>query len=324
MKHHHKVIPLVIISSLTLTACGGGGGGSSAGGISYTGSTAQAVVTTTNARPISQDPVTSSSTGSSTGNVLGVVTESNATLSGAAAHRRAFSSVISHALVDASRQIKVTPDTFLPGVTKTAPIPVTCDSGSGSGSVSGDDVTGVVSGFMTMNQCLSSGSTLSGSITFSGKYDFSSDTISQLKMNFNNLSISDNIDNYTLSGEIDFDSISLSSNSINMLMNILLKDNKTNEVTKLENFRVNETDLITETKEILTGRLYDPTYGYGEVRTTMPLLTRNMDDWPYSGQFTFTGNHSALRATAISNTQYTLEVDADGDGVYETVTTETW
>jgi hypothetical protein len=304
---------------LLVASCGGGGDSSSAGGISYTGKTSQVVVTKTNAQPLSQDPLTSSNTGSSTGNILGVVTQSDTPTK-----RRAFSSVISHALVDASKQIKITPGTFLPGVTQTVTDALPCVSGNGSISVTGDDVTGVVSGSLTMNQCLSSGSTLSGSISFSGVYDFASDTISQIQMTFNNLSINDNTDDYTLSGEVDFDSLSLSSSSTNILMNILLKDNKTNEVVKLENFRVSATDLITETKEILTGRLYDPTYGYGDVRTITPLLTRNTDDWPYSGQLTFTGNHSSLRATAISNTQYILEVDADGDGIYETVTTESW
>ncbi|MBI3903996.1 MAG: hypothetical protein HY306_13810 [Nitrosomonadales bacterium] len=61
--------------------------------------------------------------------------------------------------------------------------------------------------------------------------------------------------------------------------------------------------------------------------TPSPLVGNfsNNPDNPVSGVFLVTGaNNSKLRMTAIDNISVQLEVDADGNGTYETSTTKTW
>ena len=75
----------------------------------------------------------------------------------------------------------------------------------------------------------------------------------------------------------------------------------------------------------ITGRYYHPQNGYVDIATIDALRINYSDQFPSSGQIIITGaSGSKARQTAISNTQYSLEVDADGDDIYETVTTENW
>jgi hypothetical protein len=49
------------------------------------------------------------------------------------------------------------------------------------------------------------------------------------------------------------------------------------------------------------------------------------DSYPHSGQMVLTGaNGSKVRITAQSNTQVLIELDADGNGIYETATNRAW
>lgn len=60
-------------------------------------------------------------------------------------------------------------------------------------------------------------------------------------------------------------------------------------------------------------------------RTITPMVRTGTNAYPSSGVVTATGaNNSRLRITAISATQATLEVDADGDGTYESSSTVNW
>ena len=65
--------------------------------------------------------------------------------------------------------------------------------------------------------------------------------------------------------------------------------------------------------------LYHPDYGYGDVVTVTPFFIATGDTFPSSGQLVVTGAaNSKARLTALSSTQFQVEVDADGDDIYET------
>lgn len=59
--------------------------------------------------------------------------------------------------------------------------------------------------------------------------------------------------------------------------------------------------------------------------TSTPFIRRAADAYPSSGVFMVTGGaNSAVKITALDNSQVTQELDADGDGVYEESTTKAW
>jgi hypothetical protein len=57
--------------------------------------------------------------------------------------------------------------------------------------------------------------------------------------------------------------------------------------------------------------------GYVLVRTLQPMLQYDVDTSPRSGQFEVVGRTGSLRATVLSTTQVRIDLDADGDGVFE-------
>jgi hypothetical protein len=59
--------------------------------------------------------------------------------------------------------------------------------------------------------------------------------------------------------------------------------------------------------------------------TTTPLVSRSNDQYPSGGVLEITGGgNSRLRMTALSNTQVKQELDANGDGTYESSSTVNW
>jgi hypothetical protein len=61
------------------------------------------------------------------------------------------------------------------------------------------------------------------------------------------------------------------------------------------------------------------------ISTPQPVVEGSGDSYPSSGQVIITGaSGSAVRATVLDNTQVRLELDANGDGTYESTSTVAW
>jgi hypothetical protein len=61
------------------------------------------------------------------------------------------------------------------------------------------------------------------------------------------------------------------------------------------------------------------------IATPQPLVEASSDTYPSSGQVILTGaSGSAVRATVLDNTQVKIELDANGDGTYESTSIVTW
>lgn len=59
--------------------------------------------------------------------------------------------------------------------------------------------------------------------------------------------------------------------------------------------------------------------------TTTTFVKNGIDAYPTSGVMVITGaNNGKLRVTALNNTQVTLELDGDGNGVYDPASTVNW
>lgn len=77
----------------------------------------------------------------------------------------------------------------------------------------------------------------------------------------------------------------------------------------------------------ITGTLASSGFGNRQVTLTtpQPLMIVGSDPYPRSGQLLARGSgNSAVRITVLNATQVRLELDADGDGSYETQVTKSW
>jgi hypothetical protein len=119
--------------------------------------------------------------------------------------------------------------------------------------------------------------------------------------------------------------ISGSEDAATIVMNVRLRNNNTEMVEWMNNVTISVIDMGSFVEMTLTGRYYHPEHGYVDIATIDALRINNSDQFPSSGQIIITGaSGSKARLTATSNTEYTLEVDADGDDIYEIGTTENW
>ena len=74
---------------------------------------------------------------------------------------------------------------------------------------------------------------------------------------------------------------------------------------------------------VLTGKYFDPDYGYVDITTPTPLKIYYVDVFPTEGIIILdganglVGGNTKARFTAINDTSYMVEADTTGDGAYD-------
>jgi len=299
--HKFSVVTTIL---LFLFGCGGGGGGDE--GVTYTGKTTPAVITDTNAKTLAEGVIG----GSSTGTAFGVVSDEQEvqpapTILNVA---RIFSGAVT--------QLDISPaSATLPGAIQTVKETETCqDSGSISINLKVDDITLDFNGTFNFINCAEGGTTINGKTTVSGSL-----STGVLNLAFDpKVTVSSGSESYTMSGTVN-----VSGDTI--VMNVRVRNSNTQMVEWLNNVTITATDNFSFVEMTITGRYYHPQHGYIDIVTIDALRINDFDQFPSSGQIIITGaSGSKARLTATSNTQYTLEVDPDGDDIYEPPTTENW
>jgi hypothetical protein len=300
----------VMVLFLYLIGCGGGGGGGDKG-VTYTGKTTPAVIDDTNANILAESAISGSSTGSSFVIARGQEAQPAPTILDVAR-------ILSNSLT----QINI----LLPSSDVAARIVNITDdlpcSGGGRIRVNMDidDITLDFTGNFNFFGCVEGDTTMNGSTGVNGT--FTGSGFSLLNFNFNPMTVDSGTESYTMSGTVQ---TSFSGSTATITMNVRSRNNNTQMVEWINNVTITATDFGSFVEMTITGRFYHPEHGYIDIVTTDPLGINNFDQFPSSGQIIITGDSgSKARLTATSNTQYTLEVDADGAGGYETITTENW
>ena len=102
---------------------------------------------------------------------------------------------------------------------------------------------------------------------------------------------------------------------------MMIQDGGTGRVCQVENYQMAITDWGSYAVFTISGRFYDPDYGYVDLTTPSPLFMGYYDDYPYAGQLVLTGENGTVgptsaRLTALSTTTCRVEADTDGDGTY--------
>lgn len=104
----------------------------------------------------------------------------------------------------------------------------------------------------------------------------------------------------------------------------VLRDNNTKLVYKTEKLVISLTAGVDYSDASISGRYYDPTYGYVDISTPTPLRINGTDYWPSSGVLKAAGNNDSASFTALSNTSYQLDIDTNNDGAADITTSGLW
>ncbi len=313
-----KIFVLFVFGVFLITGCGGSGGsgtGSTASSLSYTGSTSQAVVDNSNANDIASNAYQGGSSGFV---ALGTDLESpganslSSNRSGAPGYFR-----IATFLTDSvKRNISLADDGIHAQATKSI---TQTEVGTCGGSITidltGDTSTGTVSGTLAETNYCSYGTTGNGTITVTGTFDPISGNITKLTISTSSFSVKSGSDSFTMSGTM---TASFSGSTGTIVMNFLVQDNATLKVFKIENFNISAIYGVSFIDISMSGRFFDPDYGYVDISTPTAFTIANNATWPSAGVMILTGQNSGAKFSAISTSLYQIEVDADGNGTYET------
>ncbi len=322
----YKKFTTFAICALLLSACGGGGNGGSLnqrGGstgistaeIKYRGPTTPVVITATNAQEIAFGAYSNNEIP-----VIGFIFASENT------PEQADQNLRSPRITTTVQRLLKTVDRIDPATTSQNASARALDTesydgncgGTSSYSININDVTGEFTGNYTFRNYCEYGETINGTMSMSGSINSDTGVLGNVSLSFSSLTLSSSISNESLSinGRID---TNLSAVSIVSTVNMQMKDNVTNKTFLAENV-ITQSTFLDDAVEIQTsGRFYDSDYGYVDVTTPTPLLFAFPAEWPSSGEIIATGaNNSKVKLTAISSTTYNIEVDSDGDDLYET------
>ncbi len=125
--------------------------------------------------------------------------------------------------------------------------------------------------------------------------------------------------------------LGIGTNTETITANLVSLDNNTGEMTKTENLVfVNVYNNIFSQRPSprpLAGKFSIQVHGYVDITTPTPLVFGTLTQlFPDSGQMLLTGaaGNRSIRVTALSATLARLELDLDGDSVYENTATLKW
>ncbi|MDX1775865.1 MAG: hypothetical protein R3297_04735 [Desulfobulbales bacterium] len=181
---------------------------------------------------------------------------------------------------------------------------------------SGDDQTGEIEGTITFNNYCDAGITLNGIADIFMHIDLGSEDIYHYLITFTDLTARQEGYSSTIDGRIGAD---YTVYPYLTLLSYVVNDNLAGKSYWLK-------DLISEITEgfnyieiaAVTGRYYDPDYGYVEYSIEQPIRIYDDDAWPTSGIMLFWGSaDTKIRFTFLNEAEYLVEADTDGDGAYD-------
>ncbi len=331
------ILLLFILGSFfMISSCGGGGSGPGPGpgpgptGISYNGLTTQAFITTDNANKIF-DVIWNGGPSTSSGGPVSL---------SLTAPREASSEYLKYTGLITELKERAESD-FASFVARSKNIVLKTDINETEyGSVSGTlTITGsldpyTATGVLYMaytNYNNGDGYTYDGTVTFNvDAFDMTYGMITDGTMRFTSWTIKSANGNVSLSGSMRVQE-SLPSNSDTVTVNMDGLDNNTGDTFRFENFVVayyyNNILSPTSGSESLSGLVYVGAYGYVQVTTSSVLVySSTMQSCPDSGGpiILIGAGNSKAAVTSISTSYVKIEVDADGDAVFESQNFYEW
>lgn len=321
---------------LGLTACGGGGGGDS-GNTSVTPNNFPPQVALTYAGASTAAAVTAASAGTLASNVIGASTAAagSSLLNGVSAQAEATAAQPTGAVGVMRRLAQaIRPDALgRPGGSALAGAAVdqttACDSGTMH--ISGDlaaDNTGTLS--VAYNACRTGSDTLNGPASVRvNSYDQTNKLITDGVVSFTRVRFTGPGVNSDFTGTLA-SRVDVGNQTETLTQNLVTQDNSTQRMTRTQDLVVvNHFDSVTAPTfftQSVNGRVFDSAAGFVDVTSTTAPLTapwgplyfatraQSFPDW---GIIDVTGATGHVRITSFGIDLAKVQVDADGDGIFE-------
>jgi hypothetical protein len=309
---------------LTMNGCGGGGGGGGANsGITYTGITTPATITSLNAEEITLSTYSGGEVGTSlsTGAVYETKIDHPRCYQLVRALEKTIHDIDMHTSLDVieSGTIFSESDTVFGAC-----------GGDASHTFQIDDVTGEFSGNFNYYSYCSDGAVINGSTGISGTIDLETEEITHITYTFSSLDVAMDDDSLTIDGEIEYDIPNSSSFTANVDMR--MRDGSTGKVYWINNYTmtismvsascsysINPPSCLRSYNQfVASGRFYYPDYGYVDLSTPTPFRIYSGSDCPSQGVMVCSGSNGTKARLTVNSTSYlVVDADTDGDGVYD-------
>ena len=330
----------ITLGSLALVACGGGGGGGSTAPATTTTSSTTAALSSTNQTVVAQDAASSAlMVLSGSQSVTGAqATDESVLFSLTRTELGKLPQYLADAKANATLAGAVASKTYSCSVSGTVTLSVTDADNNGVVSA-GDSIT------LSGSSCQDSTGTTNGSYTFAfnsltGSFGVAPSSFS-VTVTYNALTFTSasGLFSASLNGSL---SLSETFTGTNLYSDTISTPSLTSSATysgqtrtrTLSSYSATSTRLPDTTTTAgylhsytVAGTLTSSALSSQSVTFSTPkaLVTYGTDAYPTSGSFLVIGaNNTQVKLTALTNTQVSQELDANGDGAFETSSTVLW
>ncbi|MBI5057329.1 MAG: hypothetical protein HZB61_12015 [Nitrospirae bacterium] len=336
---HVLMLILCALFSGVFIACGGGGGGGSSNEgdnskhiniVTYSGSVTQAAITANNAEEVSMMAFEGGDIAFGDMNIAqksaaGSQTETRKTIEPARPRLLILSKTLERSFQNANIVSKSNATVSGAMESESETIEGNC-GGSLDRILNYDPQTGETNGSIKYNSYCSDGVTVSGNTDMTGKYDIYTGKYLLMTINFNDLNVSYEGDTSVSRGSITYD---YTAYPYAITMNMMISCSCSAKVYKYEDFRMTFSDTWDTsgscTEFTMSGRYYDPAYGYVDVSTVRPFRIYAGANWPFTGLLVVSGSgNSRAKLEMVSGAAYRVYADEDGDGSFELDSREHW
>ncbi len=175
-----------------------------------------------------------------------------------------------------------------------------------------NDISGSFTGNFVFNNFCTAGTTINGSYPVDGVYVLLTDEFETINEHITNLTIN----NIVQTGEVSTDFRGYPP-LISILSDLYNRNSSTGKTYWVNDYTISILDVGTGLEINLSGRYYDPDFGYVDVSTTTPFFFDYTDEWPRSGVLLCSGLNSKAILTVLDASSYFVDADRNGDGIYE-------
>ena len=317
---------LLFTTSLTigLMACGGGGGGGGTG-LSYSGITTQAVINAGNATDLAVGAWFSGQTGTNV-DIFGAAKaepghlNSNFTLG--------LTPFVFTGMIDQLEiQHFISQAPYLGAVQAVNESMAGSCGGMATINGSANDETGAFNGSVNFAGYCENGVIINGPASLSGTIDLITEELTDFTLSFSTLTLEEFAESITINGSFSANYLSA---PMMVTMSYVIKDNTLMETYW---FRDAQLQLISAADHVditaMSGRYYDPKYGYVEMSIGESVRINDFDNWPADGSIILTGAQGSAGGNTkaslafVSATEFQVDADTDGDESYDDYSTGT-
>jgi hypothetical protein len=176
-----------------------------------------------------------------------------------------------------------------------------------------NELFGSFFGTLDFQNYSSQGVVISGKAEMLGAFDANLQQFNRITLSFKSLTVTDNTSSCTLIGSISL-GFNYSTATDTLSMNVVVQDNADNQTYWFNNYTLTTTGNGSSQSQSISGRYYNPKYGYVDLSTLSPLVAYYQSKWPYQGVLRCAGQQDTWLRLSFSNTNLTIEADTDGNG----------